>query len=227
MDKFFGQRNPGEGKYKPVNYSEISEQQASLKSGCDVFFQKYIKSILEEGELSAYYMQRKAVRPGDLLKEIIVQHPLLRDNSVGLINLSKDEINVDSNQIKFAFSKVIENAIHYSEGKLIATIQIEKANKAIVISVKDQGIGIDPFEKEKIFQPFFRGLDSAKFSKGIGLGLTLSKEIFKNHNADIRVESAGRGLGTSVFISFPFEEKGLVYRAQAGRPAEQYQTLAY
>ena len=46
-------------------------------------------------------------------------------------------------------------------------------------------------------------MDSSKFAKGIGLGLTLCKEILKNNDAEIWLDSNGKGLGTSVFISFP------------------------
>jgi len=227
MDNLFGQRGPFNRAYKQVNYNQISQQQASLQSGCDVFFQRYIKNILEEGELSSKFMEPKRVKPIEVLHELIKKDPHLKENNIGLINLTTDEILVDIKQFKFAFQKVIENAIYYSEGKMHASVQIEKAENAILITCKDQGIGINQFEKRKVFQPFFRGLDSPKFSRGIGLGLTLSKEILNNHDADIRVESAGRGFGTSVYVSFPMRELPEVSLNQASRPSETPKALAY
>ncbi len=227
MDNFFGQRGPFNSGYKQVNYNQITQQQASLQSGCDVFFQRYIKKILEEGELSAKFMKRESVRPVEMLNEILNKDPYFKSSNIGLVNLTTDEILVDTKQFKFAFQKVIENAIFYSEGSINASVQIEKTDNAILITCKDKGIGINQFEKKKVFQPFFRGLDSPKFSRGIGLGLTLSREILNHHGANIRLESEGRGSGTSVFISFPIKKLPKVNLNQAYRPSEESQSLAY
>jgi len=227
MDKFFGQRGPFHRGYKKVNYNQISQHQSSLQSGCDVFFQRFIKNILEESELSSRFMQRESVRPVEVLNELLKKDPFFKNNKIGLVNLTTDEILVDIVQFKFAFQKVVENAIFYSEGKMLAHVQVEKTDSAILITCKDQGIGINQFEKKKVFQPFFRGLDSPKFTRGIGLGLTLTKEILNQHDADIRVESAGRGFGTSVYVSFPIKVEPKVNIGQALRSSEAPQSLAY
>jgi len=152
---------------------------------------------------------------------------LFKENNIGLVNLTTDEILVDINQFKFAFQKIIENAIFYNEGNILASVQIEKTGNTILITCKDQGIGINQFETNKVFQPFFRGLESPKFSRGIGLGLTLSKEILNHHDADIRIESVGRGFGTSVYVSFPMKKPPIVNYGHAFRPSEEKQSLAY
>jgi len=223
MEEYFGQRGP----FKPINYQQISHQQASLHSGCDVFFQHYIKNILEESELSSKFMHRESVRPFEVLNELIKKDPFFKNTNIGLVNLTTDEILVDIKQFRYAFQNIIENAIFYSEGKLLATVQIENTEDAILITCKDQGIGVNPFEKNKVFQPFFRGLDSPKFSRGIGLGLTLSKEILNHNDAEIRLESAGRGLGTSVFVSFMIKEQPKINYSKAYRPTEAPISLAY
>jgi len=227
MDKYFGQRGSYPGGNKNLSFRDIANQQAAQKTGCEAFFNRYIKKILEEGALSAHFQQRQSFSPLQMIKELITSDPVIKGNSVDIINLTEDEIYADIEQVKFAFQKVIENAVHYSVGKTVATIQIEKTDNAVLFIVKDQGIGICSEEKEKVFQPFFRGIDSAKFAKGIGLGLTISKEIFKHHNAEIFVESAGKGLGTSFYISFPFESKNKLKSAVAGRPTEEKKRMAY
>jgi PAS domain S-box-containing protein len=73
---------------------------------------------------------------------------------------------------------------------------------SLVITVIDSGSGIDPEDLAKIFQPFF----SAKKSKGIGLGLSISERIIKNHGGTLAVESMP-GKGTTFRIHLPLEQK--------------------
>ena len=88
-------------------------------------------------------------------------------------------------------------------------LEVEAALKAtqentpsLVITVIDSGSGIDQEDLAKIFQPFF----SAKKGKGIGLGLSISERIIKNHGGTIAVESMP-GKGTTFRIHLPLEQK--------------------
>lgn len=215
MDKFFGQRHQQGDRYERVNSFEIASNQAALETGCTQFFKRYIDTLLVEGGLSSRQTEKKDATIPALIEEVLKENRLLNKSNIESHIYCQEYLHIDSHQIKFVLNQIIENAILYSEGKTPTTIKVDKSQSAIVLSIKDKGIGIDPFEKNKIFQPFFRGLDAARFSKGIGLGLTLTKEILKNNDAEIRVESQGRGLGTSVFVSFPILDKHIVYRDAA------------
>jgi len=84
-----------------------------------------------------------------------------------------------------------------------ATLKATQENTpSLVITVIDSGSGIDPEDLAKIFQPFF----SAKKGKGIGLGLSISERIIKNHGGTIAVESMP-GKGTTFRILLPLEQK--------------------
>jgi PAS domain S-box-containing protein len=84
-----------------------------------------------------------------------------------------------------------------------ATLKATQENTpSLVITVIDSGSGIDPEDLAKIFQPFF----SAKKGKGIGLGLSISERIIKNHGGTIAVESIP-GKGTTFRIHLPLEQK--------------------
>jgi len=69
----------------------------------------------------------------------------------------------------------------------------------IEISVKDNGPGIPPDIKDKIFQPFFT---TKPTGKGTGLGLSLSYDIVKAHGGELRVESE-EGEGSEFIIQIP------------------------
>lgn len=84
-----------------------------------------------------------------------------------------------------------------------ATLKATQENTpSLVITVIDSGSGIDPEDLAKIFQPFF----SAKKGKGIGLGLSISERIIKNHGGTLAVESMP-GKGTTFRIHLPLEQK--------------------
>jgi len=86
-----------------------------------------------------------------------------------------------------------------AEIKPLVMISTQKMQKEIIITVKDNGLGIPESIKDKIFQPFFTTKPSGK---GTGLGLSLSYDIVKAHGGELKVESTV-GSGTSFFIHLP------------------------
>ncbi|MFQ5627352.1 MAG: ATP-binding protein [bacterium] len=74
---------------------------------------------------------------------------------------------------------------------------VEKPLPHLLLSVIDNGVGMDKAQKEKIFEPFY----STK-PNGTGLGLAIVRQIVREHGGDIQVQSR-RGNGTSVALSFP------------------------
>lgn len=226
MDSFFGQRRYNSNSFQRVNSDDIAKHRLNSDTGCSKFINQYVDSLLKDGGLSYKHIQKQDTNISSLLKEVISDNPKF-NYSLFSTNIHADEdVYIDANQVKFVVDKVLDNALVYNEGKQVAEIHLDKGPRAIILSVKDDGIGIDPFEKNKIFLPFYRGLDSCKFCKGIGLGLTLSKEILLNNNAEIRVESQGRGLGTSVYISFPFVDKRLVYKKAEQKESQEPQAVS-
>ncbi len=212
MDKLFGQRNHHNGSFQRVNADDIAKHRLTSNTGCSKFINQYIDTLLHDGGLAFKHIRKNDTCISSLIKEVISNNPKF-DSSLFSTNIDfHEELYVDTKQIKFVVDKVLDNALNYNSGKEITEIQLQKGPRSVVLSVKDKGIGIDPFEKNKIFLPFYRGIDSSAFSKGIGLGLTLSKEILLNNEAEIYIDSQGHGLGTSVFISFPYEDKHLVYK---------------
>jgi signal transduction histidine kinase len=226
MDSLFGQRNFNSNSFQRVNSNDIAKHRLNSNTGCSKFINTYIDSLLNEGGLSYRQIRKKDTNISSLLKEVIADNPKF-NNSLFLTHFHVDEdLYIDPIQIKFVVDKVLDNALLYNVGNQVAEIHIDRGPRAIILSVKDDGIGIEPFEKNKVYLPFYRGLYSARFSKGIGLGLTLSKEILLNNDAEIRIESQGNGLGTSVYISFPFVDKRLVYRKEEQKSVQVPQSVS-
>ena len=107
-----------------------------------------------------------------------------------------------------AMGNVISNAIHCTEadGNIVVGAEMEDAG-ALVISVTDDGIGIDAADLPHIFDRFY-GTEQSR-SRGIGgtgLGLAITQAIVESHGGTIAVESDGHGQGATVTILLPLNE---------------------
>lgn len=98
------------------------------------------------------------------------------------------DIEVVGNEVllKRAFQNLIENSIKYSQGKSL-TIDLKKDKENILITFKDDGVGIPKKAQGKIFDRFYR-VDKSRSRKtgGSGLGLAITKEIVERHNGTIQ-----------------------------------------
>jgi signal transduction histidine kinase len=117
-----------------------------------------------------------------------------KDYSAGLC-----EIAVDVERIKIAFLNIIVNAIEAMEpGRGILQIHTLSKDDKCVVSITDNGPGIEEESLPKVFEPYFTSKP-----KGTGLGLTNTQNIILNHNGHIGFESK-KGLGTTFTIQLDF-----------------------
>lgn len=87
-----------------------------------------------------------------------------------------------------AFYNIIENAIRYGDVNGYVEIDVENNKSNTIFRIKDNGVGIPDDLKKDIFEAFFRGDKSrSRALGGVGLGLSIVKEIIKKHNGKIEV----------------------------------------
>ncbi len=100
-------------------------------------------------------------------------------------------IYADREGITQILINLLENARKYSPENTEVTVSAEVKGNRVVVAVSDQGYGIPPDEKENIFKRFHRLVDkdNPKFQEGVGLGLSLVKDIITKHGGDIWVIS--------------------------------------
>lgn len=102
------------------------------------------------------------------------------------------QIEADPARMEQVIVNLLTNAIKYGAGKPV-TVGLTGSENAIEIFVKDQGIGIEKVNFERIFQRFERAI-SANSISGMGLGLYICKQIIEAHQGSISVESeVGQG----------------------------------
>jgi signal transduction histidine kinase len=109
----------------------------------------------------------------------------------------------DASKIRQVVQNLIDNAQKYSKnGTVHVSLTKSSDHKKVIISVKDNGIGIAAETIPKLFEKFTRAKDANKTNViGTGLGLYVAREMIKAHNGRIWVESEGEGKGAT----FSFE----------------------
>jgi two-component system, chemotaxis family, sensor kinase Cph1 len=102
--------------------------------------------------------------------------------------------------LKQLFLNIISNAIKFSEATPIISVTGAMVGGKAMISVKDNGIGIDPDHTANIFEPFYRLVSRSEY-EGSGIGLAICKRVMDVHKGKISVESS-LGSGTTFNIEF-------------------------
>jgi signal transduction histidine kinase len=109
------------------------------------------------------------------------------------------DVAVDVERIKIAFLNIIVNAVEAMEpGRGILQLRTGSRDDKCVVTITDNGPGIDPESQSKLFEPYF-----TTKSKGTGLGLTNTQNIILNHNGHIALESEkGKGAAFTITLDF-------------------------
>lgn len=146
----------------------------------------------------------EAFQLGDLIQESIDDFTIPEGREAVIYAPFKSELrlNVDKNKFKQALKNIIDNAYKYSPngGNVWVNVNHDTTQNVIEIEVRDEGLGLTEEDILHVFERFFR-VDKTGNVAGVGLGLSLSKEIFNLFNSDVYIKSV-LNEGSSVFIQF-------------------------
>ena len=107
----------------------------------------------------------------------------------------------DTTSLTEMLGNLIDNAIRYTQPGGHVTVRVEHAESGTALHVEDNGMGIDPQHRERVFERFYRILGSGQ--SGSGLGLAIVAEVAKRHGATIALNPGHGGSGTLFSIRFP------------------------
>lgn len=130
----------------------------------------------------------------------------------------------DMLRLQQAIGNIIHNAIKYSGPGSSIQIHTREENNALVFTCTDYGIGI-PTEKMKfIFEPFTQLNETgSKAETGLGIGLSLVKQLVELHNGSISVESEGKNAGSRFTLVFPVNKDVMKGMEDVYKPATAVQ----
>ena len=115
------------------------------------------------------------------------------------------EINADLFRFEQVFSNLLSNALKFTLQDGTIEIRYTLEENKIKVLVKDDGLGITPTDRIKIFDKFQQSdfIDENFKKQGWGLGLAIAKEIINAHGGEIGADSAGRGTGSTFWLTIP------------------------
>ncbi|MBI3898485.1 MAG: response regulator [Gammaproteobacteria bacterium] len=116
-------------------------------------------------------------------------------------------VRADSTRLQQVLWNLLNNAIKFTPVGGNVRVQLRCANRGFQIEVTDSGIGIDPKFLSQVFDRFRQADVSATTRQhaGLGLGLTISKQLIEMHNGTITVTSEGEGRGATFIVWLPQE----------------------
>lgn len=115
-------------------------------------------------------------------------------------------VEADPDRIDQILSNLLDNAAKYSSDGAPIHVAVAPEADGVLVSVRDEGIGLPPHELELVFEPFRRASNAERANlPGLGLGLAICQSIAERHGGRIWAESAGEGLGTTLRLWLPAE----------------------
>jgi two-component system osmolarity sensor histidine kinase EnvZ len=156
--------------------------------------ESYLAFVRGEGE--------EKIEPTDLAQLLtdLIAATQRGGHSVALANEGDLLLPVRPHAIKRCLENLIANAVRHS-----AQVRVTAVRHAsdVEVTIDDDGPGIPPESREDVFKPFFR-LDQARNAAtgGVGLGLTIARDVVRGHGGDVRIDESPMG-GARVRIRLP------------------------
>jgi two-component system, OmpR family, phosphate regulon sensor histidine kinase PhoR len=158
----------------------------------------------DQGDLK---LQFKEIHIHDIIESVISNFTLQVDSKEGLLipslHADNDCVNGDSIHLTNVISNLLDNAVKYSPEKPEIFIETRNNKGILMVSIRDNGIGISKANLKRIFDKFYRvSTGNVHNVKGFGLGLSYVKKIVEEHHGTINVESE-IDIGSTFTINLP------------------------
>jgi PAS domain S-box-containing protein len=213
-------RNPLGPIRNVVKILEIERHaDADLLTYCDLIDKEVIQitrllddlldiSRITSGKLS---LQKERIDVAAVVNSAIAtSRPLIEEARQRLrVNFPPEPLMLQADPMRLAqvFSNLLNNAAKFTESPGEIRLDVERQDDQAVVTVKDSGIGISPDLLPKIFDMFVQGSTIIERKHGgLGLGLTLARDIVEFHGGTIEARNAGPGQGSEFIVSLPLSE---------------------
>lgn len=111
-------------------------------------------------------------------------------------------LEIDPDRLAQAIGNLLSNAIKYTPKEGEVRVTAVHQDNAVQIAIADTGPGIPPDEQTRIFEPFYRSRAQTRFPQGMGLGLTIARDLVEAHGGHLTLESVvGKGSQFVIRIS--------------------------
>ncbi|WP_299359226.1 PAS domain S-box protein [Mucilaginibacter sp.] len=160
-------------------------------------------SRLESGKI---HIEKQSFEIESLISDMVSEAQLTAGaHDIRFAQCAALQVSADRDKIGSVISNLISNAIKYSPKGRNIEVACHSNEKELIVSVKDEGMGIKPDDLGKIFDRYYRVESShTHHISGFGIGLYLSAEIIRRHDGRIWAESQS-GVGSTFYFSLPVQ----------------------
>jgi two-component system sensor histidine kinase GlrK len=153
-------------------------------------------------------METGPVRLDQVIEEILATHQLAARSRHVRVSGTLAPLTIQGNREGLATlaNNLVANAIKYCPDGGHVRIGLSRENDSAMLDVQDDGPGIRPEDRERIFEPFYRGKVSKEIA-GVGLGLAISREFALAHRGTLEVLDAEGGAHFRARLPLALEAK--------------------
>jgi two-component system sensor histidine kinase GlrK len=153
---------------------------------------KLIEGLLNYSAVHAQasYLDAKIVQLRDVVRRVVNDRKLAMVAKGIRLEINCENVTAfcDEEKIRVMLDNLLSNAVKYSPERGLVSIKLYKDRGQAVFEVGDEGPGIAPPEREKVFEAFYRGTDAPIAAvKGSGLGLSIVKEYVQLHRGQVDI----------------------------------------
>jgi signal transduction histidine kinase len=189
------------------------QDENELQTGAKIILQRsrYMDKLLDQlldisrQEAGALELHPTPTNLSELIRKIVADYLMFLDGQNFLVDVDIPEQDVmafiDASLVERALRNLLDNAIRYGSGGYFLGIGLIEKDDGVCITVRDKGKGVNPEDHERIFERFYRA-DGGRKGDGLGIGLSIVKEIVESHQGHIQLMSTPY-VETSFLIRLP------------------------
>ncbi len=172
-----------------------------------------IAALINYSQVSARMERQKLslVNMRSLVLGLLDDYQLqLRGKSIGTAaSLESLEVMGDVEQLRTIVDNLLSNAVKYSPSGGEIRLSLRKDGGHMVLEIEDDGPGIDPDERARVFEPFFQGRAARELGvKGTGFGLAIVGECVASHHGKVEVlDSLDENAGARIRVQIPMQSQ--------------------
>jgi len=191
--------------------SPIARLAKNVLNGCNTLEVRLNELVdLAKKEIATLKVKLRPLNPLPLLQSVASQFSVVAQSKGQSFTLdlppSLTWVKGDRERLEQVLINLLRNATKFTPGGGNITLRAREEGDNLIIQVKDSGSGIAKEEQEKIFEPYYRAGPNKRKFPGLGLGLTLSKQLVELHGGKIWVESE-EGKGSIFSFSLPISSQ--------------------
>lgn len=193
--------------------SPEQQEVAGILRANSIELQRLIEDLLSYG---AAEFHRREVRLARVEMRRVVarvlddQNLALRARALRIAPQVEDVIvEADFEKLRIMLDNLLSNAVKFAPEGSVVTIEARAAGTQLLLEVSDAGAGIPPAERERVFDPFYRGRNAAGGRlPGSGIGLSIVRDHARAHGGDVEVVDEPGRAGARLRVTLPLRQAG-------------------